>query len=107
MKNAAGEWKKNSNDGQKDQEPSEKKEQCLEKEAVQDLHSPGSSCWGKIRVSPTPGLGRIYCPAPGKAGNDGFGALLGKQPRSRRGWRCVGGWMRLLITGRVLSPAEF
>lgn len=75
-------WEKKSNDGQKDQEPLEKEEQRLEKEAMLDVHSPGSAWRRRIRVSPTPVLGGIYRPAPGKRRNDGFGALLGKQPRS-------------------------
>lgn len=60
----------------------EKEEQCLEKEEVLDVHSPGSAWWRRIRVSPSPRLGGIYRPAPGKPRNDGFGAVLGKQPRS-------------------------
>lgn len=43
---------------------------------------PRECVWGRIRLSPRPGLGGIYRRAPGKGRNDGFGALLGKQPRS-------------------------
>lgn len=73
---------KKLNDGQENQEPLEKEERCLEKEAALGAHSPGSAWCRRIRVSPSPRPGGIYRPAPGKARNDGFGALLGKQPRS-------------------------
>lgn len=82
-RNAAEEGKKKtSNDDQKEKESLGKEEQRLEKEEALGAHSPASAWWRKIRVSPKPGLGGIYRPAPGKPSNDGFGALLGKQPRS-------------------------